>query len=185
MSLRKSSSPGPRLELRLVPEWDTIKRTWDVCMAHLTAQGLDPDAAYALCMVSQELLENGVKYGAFGPGRDRLLFSISHRGGALVIEVHSPLGPDPERLQRLDGMIQWIRGFQNPFEAFVERLKEISTRPVSSSESGLGLVRVAYEGQCILDFYVDDADVLAMSAVYQPHPRQAVRGNGDPRNLHP
>jgi hypothetical protein len=166
----------PRLELVLSPEWGTIKDTWDTCLAHLAAQGLDEDTAYSLGMVAQELLENAVKYGAFSPGRDRIHFAISGQVESLVIEVRTPLG-DPSGLERLDGMVQWIRGFQNPFEAFVERLKEIAARPYAHPESGLGLVRVAYEGQCLLDFYVDDGDVLAMSAVYHPPPRAPGRGH--------
>lgn len=167
---------GRRLELSLAPEWDTVKDTWDTCLAHLAAQGLDEDTAFSLGMVAQELLENAVKYGDFSPGRDRIHFAISGRADALVIEVRTPLG-NPAALERLDGMIQWIRGFQNPFEAFVERLKEIAARPYANPESGLGLVRVAYEGQCLLDFYVDDADVLAMSAVFQRRPSR-VPGRG-------
>jgi len=71
-----------------------------------------------------------------------------------------------ENLRRLDETIQWIRGYQSPFEAYVEKLKEVSTGE-NQGESGLGLVRIAYEGQSILDFYVDEQNMLAMSAVYR------------------
>ena len=70
------------------------------------------------------------------------------------------------RLKKLDDTIQWIRGYQSPFEAYVEKLKQVSAQPYAPGESGLGLARIAYEGQCVLDFYVDETDVLAMSAVH-------------------
>jgi len=74
---------------------------------------------------------------------------------------------DDEELKKLDENIQWIRGFQNQYEAYMEKLKHISGKNLSEGESGLGLVRIAYEGQCILDFYVNEDDILAMSAVYK------------------
>jgi hypothetical protein len=64
-------------------------------------------------------------------------------------------------------MIQWIRGFQDPFEAYVERMKIVSAQPYSNGESGLGLTRIAYEGRSVIDFYVDEGNVLAVSAVYR------------------
>ena len=63
-------------------------------------------------------------------------------------------------------MVQWIRGFQDPFEAYLERLKEVSSQSLDHEESGLGLVRIAYEGQSVLDFFVTENHVLAVSAVH-------------------
>jgi hypothetical protein len=74
---------------------------------------------------------------------------------------------DDEHLRRLDRAVQWIRGFQNPFEAYVEKLKEVSSQSLESNESGLGLVRIAYEGQSILDFFLLDRNVLSVSAVHR------------------
>lgn len=161
------------IERDLPAEWDAIKATWDECMDHLKGCGLDGDTAYALCMVAQELLENAVKYGR--PQTDgRVHLSIDVATRHVTIEVKSAATSDPSQLKKLDDTIQWIRGFQNPFEAYVERLKEVSAQPYVEGQSGLGLPRVAYEGQCILDFYVDETDTLALSAVY-PRPS---RGNG-------
>lgn len=155
------------LERRIAPDWDAIKATWDECLSFLKDQGLDADTAYSLCMVAQELLENAVKYGRF-EGKETVLLTMDVQPRAVTIEVKSPSRADQSQLKKLDDNIQWIRGFQNPFEAYVERLKEVSAQPYTEGESGLGLARVAYEGQCILDFYIDDTDTLAISAV---HPR--------------
>jgi hypothetical protein len=168
-----SATGSAALVLTFPPDWDAIQRAWEPCRAYLTARGLDDDSAYALCMVVQELLENAVKYGDFGDGDARIHLELSGTRDGVTIEVHSPLDDEPTGLDRLDSMIQWIRGFQSPFEAYVERLKEVAGRPFDHGESGLGLVRMAYEGQCILDFYTGDSNVLAMSAVYQPNLRGA------------
>jgi hypothetical protein len=68
-------------------------------------------------------------------------------------------------LKKLDQTIQWIRGYQNPFQAYVERMKEVSVKALDDLESGLGLVRIAYEGKCILDFFVNEENMLAVSAL--------------------
>jgi hypothetical protein len=68
-------------------------------------------------------------------------------------------------LSRLDQTIQWIRGYQDPFEAYIERIKEVSKKPLKDMESGIGLVRIAYEGKALLDFFVGDNNVLNVSVV--------------------
>lgn len=85
-----------------------------------------------------------------------------------TVEVQSPVADDPALLRALDDRIQWIRGFQSPFEAYVERLKQVAATSYSEGVSGLGLIRIAYEARCLLDFYVTPSRRVAMSAVYRP-----------------
>jgi hypothetical protein len=155
------------LEIRIDPEWDAIKAAWDPCRTALSRAGYDDDVSYQLAMVAQELLENAVKYGAFEQG-ERVVLDIRTEPEDVTLEVRSRLGVDDENLRRFDQMVQWIRGFQDPFEAYVERMKAVSAQPYSNGESGLGLTRIAYEGRCVIDFYVDDESTLAVSAVYRP-----------------
>jgi hypothetical protein len=46
-------------------------------------------------------------------------------------------------------------------------MKIVSSQPYGDGKSGLGLTRIAYEGRCVLDFYVDASNTLAVSAVYR------------------
>lgn len=154
------------LDLRIAPDWDAVKAAWEPCHAMLKQCGLSADEAYALAMVCQELLENAVKYGAFAGGRDARL-EVHVRSDDVIVEVKNPLGVDSAHLKRFDQTIQWIRGFQDPFEAYVERMKAVSAHAYDAGESGLGLTRIAYEGRCILDFYVDETNTLAVSATYR------------------
>lgn len=155
-----------RLERQVAPEWDAIKAEWDVSMRFLLDHGVGGDLAYALAMVAQELLENAVKYGSFSAGQ-RILLVIDVQPHEALVEVKSPASVDPDALQQLDATIQWIRGFQSPFEAWVERLKQVGEQAFDPAKSGLGLARIAYEARCVLDFYVDETDTLSISAVYQ------------------
>jgi len=154
------------LDLGVEPEWDAVKAAWDPCRAVITRAGLSDDESYQLAMVAQELLENAVKYGAFHTG-ERVGLEVRVQPEDAIVEVKSRVGVDDANLRRFDQMIQWIRGFQDPFEAYVERMKIVSAQPYSNGESGLGLTRIAYEGRCMLDFYVDDENMLAVSAVYR------------------
>jgi hypothetical protein len=155
------------LALRINPEWDAIKEAWDPCRAMLSRVGFDDDGTYQLAMVVQELLENAVKYGAFRPG-ELIGLEVRANPDDVTLEVKSRLGVNDANLRKFDQMVQWIRGFQDPFEAYVERMKIVSSQPYSNGESRLGLTRIAYEGRCVIDFYVDDENTLAVSAVYRP-----------------
>jgi hypothetical protein len=157
---------APALELRVPPEWESIRSAWEPCRALLAEAGLGDDEAYQLAMVAQELLENAVKYGAFARG-ERIALAVRVGAGEVTVEVKSRALSDDANLRRFDHTVQWIRGFHDPFEAYVERLKQVSARPYAHGESGLGLTRIAYEGRCALDFYMDEGNVLAVSAVYR------------------
>lgn len=163
-------SAGGVLKLRVPPEWDAVKAAWDPCRDMLRGTGLGDDEAYALSMVAQELLENAVKYGAFA-GADRIRLEVRVGPSDVTVEVTNRVGLDQAHLRRFDQTVQWIRGFQDPFEAYVERMKAVSAQPYAHGQSGLGLTRIAYEGRCLIDFWVDAASTLAVSAVYR---REAV-----------
>ncbi|MGB8931466.1 MAG: hypothetical protein WCC48_09505 [Anaeromyxobacteraceae bacterium] len=155
------------LNLQLRPDWDAIRETWDRCGRHFESNGLTRDEAYGLCMVVQELLENAVKYGRFTAGKPPVELALDVTPQEVTVEVKSPVGVGSTELAEFDRTIQWIRGFQDPFEPYLERLKLASAQAWGSGVAGLGLTRVAYEGRCVLDFYVDASDTLAVSAVWR------------------
>jgi hypothetical protein len=156
-----------RLEKRLAPDWETVKREWAPLKAFFAESGLDADEAYAMAMTASELMENAIKYGRWTRPDDELTLSLEVSARAVVVEVENPASDDPASVRQLDDRIQWMRGFQSPFQAYVERLKQVSSQSYQEGESGLGLCRIAYEARCLLDFYVTGAGRLAMSAVYQ------------------
>lgn len=158
----------PSLELSVRPRWEEIDAAREEAVSFLRGQDFGDAVVNAAGMIVCELAENATKYGAFEKPNQVIQIAIMREGGALTIEVRSPVDAgDDENLKRLDRTVQWIRGFQNPFEAYLERLKEVSGQSLESRESGLGLVRIAYEGQSVLDFFLDENDVLAVSAVHR------------------
>ncbi len=162
------------LELLMKPEWDEIDKVRQRGAALLIAHELPPDSIDALTMVLSELMENAVKYGYYEGAQKDIAVSLDVAPNTVTVEVKSPLREHEDAaMARLDHMIQWIRGYQDPFQAYLVRLKEVSAQSLDSTESGLGLVRIAYEGQSVLDFYVDDRNVLAINAVYSREPAPA------------
>lgn len=152
----------------LKPDWSELDKISEILEKFLNEPSFHRDDFDALKMVVTELVENGIKYGYFPTPESTFQLSLRKKRDRIVIEVKNQIkDSELEHLRRLDAKIQWIRGYQNPFEAYVEKLKEISNKTLAEGESGLGLVRIAYEGQSILDFYVNENNLLAVSAVYQ------------------
>jgi len=153
------------LTLSVIPEWERIDMLRNTTREFLTEHHVENDDTDAVVMIASELAENAIKYGNFAP-EDTIRFSIDVADRRITIEVENKIDRDGNaHWKNLDRTIQWIRGFQTPFQAYIERLKQVSTS--KNDESGLGLVRIAYEGQGILDFFINRADQVAVSAVYQ------------------
>jgi hypothetical protein len=158
------------LEILLRPVWDEIDALGGRCLDFLRSLGLDPDAQNALAMVACELAENATKYGHFPPReKDKEVVKVALEvvPSHVTVTASNPVTQDEaDSLAVLDQTIQWIRGFHDPFQAYLERLRDVSSQALSSSESRLGLVRIAYEGQSTLDFYVGPDGVLVVSATF-------------------
>ncbi|OGQ91421.1 MAG: hypothetical protein A2289_21820 [Deltaproteobacteria bacterium RIFOXYA12_FULL_58_15] len=154
------------LILTVPPIWEEIEGVREAVRAHLQRQGIGDGSVDALSMVATELMENANKYGAFGVG-DKITMTLEQGSAAITVGVRHAIGAaDDSNLVRLDRTVQWIRGFQDPFEAYVARLEEVSAQSLYSEESGLGLVRIAYEGRAILDFCLEADGTVTVSAVY-------------------
>jgi hypothetical protein len=156
------------MQVSVRPDWNEFDLLRERAADYLRERDVAPESAGAMAMVVGELAENAAKYGIFRRNCDVITVRVSHLGEAVTVEVSNPLGPkELEHLARLERMIQWIRGFQDPFEAWLERVKDISSQSLASDESGLGLARIAYEGQAVLDFVVRDRNLLFVSAVHR------------------
>lgn len=155
------------MNLKIAPEWDNIEKVRIRTEDFLKERNLGRDVTDSIIMNISELMENAVKYGRFDDKIKEITASVTVTDNDIIVEVKSPVKDEDDfHFKRLDRIIQWIRGFQNPFEAYIEKLKEIAIQPVTESESGIGIIRIAYEGQSILDFYINDNGVISVSAVY-------------------
>lgn len=157
---------GDTIKLKVKPDWDNIENIRNESADFLHSHKISDETIYSLSMIVSELIENGIKYGHFMMEDSVLTVVINVKNDTITIEVLNPI--DNRRiknLSKLDKRIQWIRSFQDPFEAYIERIKEVSKKPLHDKESGIGLVRIAYEGNALLDFFVNDNSTVNVSAV--------------------
>jgi len=154
-----------KFELQIVPEWDRIDETRDMVLKYLENNNIQFEKAYSVGMIVSELLENAIKYGK-ATAQSPVTLEIDIDNRELTVEMKNTiLESNRYNLHKLDRTLQWFHSFQSPFEAYMEKLKEISSRDIRDRESGLGLVRIAYEGQGNIDFYLDENDMLCVSVV--------------------
>lgn len=155
------------IRLSIKPEWDNIETVRVNAENFLKSKELHEDVIDAIIMTVCELIENAIKYGNFSADICDITSSIAITERDITVEVQSPVEEGEDmHLRRLDRIVQWVRGFQNPFEAYIEKIKEIALQPIDDTQSGLGIVRIAYEGQSIIDFFVNDENIISVSAVY-------------------
>ncbi len=155
-----------KLRNQIKPDWDEIEKIREEASDFIRSRNYSDSIADAVVMVISELIENAIKYGVYLKPDDSIDYSLTIERDTIIIEVMNPFREN-ENFRKLDMTVQWIRGFQNPFQAYIEKIKEISGRPLEDKESGLGLVRIAYQGRSIIDFYLKNSTTIAVSAVYQ------------------
>lgn len=163
----KELSMNNIIELKIKPEWENIEKVREKTEQLLESKGFGNDIKDSIIMIISELLENAIKYGKFTEEHCDINTRVTINERNITIEVQSPVSDEDDmHFKRLDRIIQWVRGYQNPFEAYIAKVKEIALQPISDNQSGLGIVRIAYEGQAVIDFYVSDENVISISAVY-------------------
>lgn len=154
------------LTIMVIPKWEEIENVRNKTSDFLADQNLSNDAVQAFTMVISELVENSVKYGKFVSDKNEVVVNISIAEDIIIAEVINPVDKTAyKHLRKLDRTLQWIRGFQDPFQAYVERIRQVARRPFDDEFNGLGLVRIAYEGSAILDFFLNENNQLNVSAV--------------------
>lgn len=159
--------PLSELQFEVLPDWDQVSSVYDRVVAFLAANGIPDESINTYAMIACELVENGIKYGYFSLRTPSVKVSITIEGNQFSVLVSNPFSRTNASnfLAELDRTIQWVRGFQDPFEAYMERMKAISREPMEVDKSGLGIVRITREGRAVLDFVVEENNTLSVSAV--------------------
>jgi len=153
------------MTLNLKPYENEIHGVTEKSSRFLKSHGFSNETIQSQLTVIEELIKNGLSYGKFNPSA-KMMVKIQLEANAITVEVSSPVGKSAcNRLIELDKMIQWMRGYQDPYEAYLKKLNENSNRSPDEKSNGLGLVKAAYEGKAILDFVVNEDNILNVSAV--------------------
>lgn len=154
------------LDLLVRNEWRNIallRSSVKSCFQAVFADSGDRDT---LAMVTSELLENAIKYGAWGEHDPKLVrLHVCGDDGTTEVTVESPVSTDGDSVSSLMSTLEWLRSFADPEQAYLARLHEIAAGGEIAAGSRLGLVRIAYEGNCRLSAALDQSkSMLAVTA---------------------
>jgi two-component sensor histidine kinase len=152
------------LDVPVRNEWRNVELLRTSVESCFQAVFADLDGKSAISMVTGELLENALKYGDWeaSAGREFRLRVEGDKGHA-VVTVQNPIrAGDPGVAEVLD-TVAWIATFASPGEAYRARLLEIAKSDSDAAPSRLGLVRVAYEGNCAVEAAVDGGTLTVIA----------------------
>jgi len=154
------------IDLPVRNEWRNVDLLRTSVQNCFSAVFQDMDGSHALSMVTGERLENALKYGHWELDEPSSgVFRLRVAGGAdkTTVTVQNPVEPDDPALETLTRTLEGIRTFESPEEAYRARLLQIANADEGIGTSGLGLVRVAYEGNCSLSASVDGGTLTVVA----------------------
>jgi hypothetical protein len=143
-------------------DWESVDLLRTSIVNSMTAIFAETDSAESFATVAAELLENAIKYGQWKDPAAMLHLRVSGDGDGARIEVAHPVDAASDNTRELLEMIDWIKTFPSPEEAYRARLLQIATAETGVSK--LGLARIAYEGMCDLEAQVE-GDILRVTSV--------------------
>jgi hypothetical protein len=112
--------------------------------------------------VAGELLENAVKYAHRTDAHTMFRLKIwGALGDVAFVRVSNPV--DDESARVVIEAIASIRSAPSVVDSYFQRMREIASRP--SRMSRLGLLRIAYEGGCVLTGEVKDGTLTVTAAI--------------------
>jgi hypothetical protein len=154
------------IKLNLKPDGEGIESAGQRSGHFLKSHGVSDEAVQFQIRILKKLIKNGLKYGRPTPSKDELSISIQFADNAITLEVMNPVDITcRDRLKELDRTIQFIRGYQDPFEAYMLMKNESPNQSSHRDDKDLDLFKTALEGNVILDFFINENNILNQSAV--------------------
>jgi hypothetical protein len=132
----------------------------------LALQGLSEDAVRVQMEILRELIANARALDGGKPSGRNLSLRIQVGESAVTTEVSLLVDEsDRLRIEELERTVQLLRGSQSPFEAYIAKFREPVEEAQCPEPIGMGLARIAFEDQALVDFFIDEDRVLTLSAV--------------------
>ncbi|MBA3392615.1 MAG: hypothetical protein H0T89_08225 [Deltaproteobacteria bacterium] len=157
---------GFSIDMTVRNEWRNVDLLRTSVQNCFTAVFADVDGCHAIAMVTGELLENALKYGDWTRG-DRAMFRLRVHGtreNDVEVSVQNPVGESDGNANLLLQSIEEINSFAKPEQAYRARLLQIA-QSEDSAPSRLGLVRIAFEGNCRLSATLADGTVTVRAVL--------------------
>lgn len=152
------------IDLPVRSEWANVDLLRTSVQNCFTAIFSDLEGCHSLAMVTGELIENAIKYGDWSATAEpRFHLRVWGEGRAARVSVENPVRPGDRNAEEVIATLGWMRGFTSTIDAYRAKLLEVASADRDPSTSKLGLVRIAYEGNCQLSAQLD-AGVLRVQA---------------------
>lgn len=163
--LQRRKQMDKTINLKFKPDPGTIKHATQCSRQFLKSHGLAHGAIQIQATILYGLIKAVMEYGRIQLAEDQIAVTLQVDDGSIQVEVRNAVDQTAnDRLEALDRTIQCIRGYQDPFEAYM-KLKHASTELIGSHSSGLNLAQITLKSGATLDFVVDEDSVLRLSAV--------------------
>jgi hypothetical protein len=139
------------IDLPVRSEWANVDLLRTSVQNCFTAIFSDIEGCHSLAMVTGELIENAIKYGDWsGADEQRFRLRVWGEGRSAHVSVENPVHTGDDNAQEVIKTLGWMHGFPSPIDAYRAKLLEVAAADRDPSNSKLGLVRIAYEGNCTL-----------------------------------
>jgi two-component sensor histidine kinase len=139
--------------------WDNVERVRSAVQYCFEAVFRDIAGRDAIAMVTGELVENAIKYGDWSAGRGIFRLRVWGDHERAAVAVTNAVSASSGGVAKVKEVIDFIVAQPTPLHAYQARLVAVA----GNGGSGLGLVRVAYEGGCSLTMSAD-GDEMTVTA---------------------
>ena len=142
------------ISFTIKPTWSIIKKIQERTVNYMESRGKNKELTEATMMCVTELIENAVKYGAETAKGENIEFDLRVHDDKIQITVSNGVSAKEDLNNVIEHIVK-IQKSDNPSELYTQRLKELleDTKPTVSQ---LGLYRIAYEGEFLLDYKFND-----------------------------
>ncbi len=146
-----------RVSLR--PDWGEVERLRDFVALWIFALARNVAIRDAVAMATSELLENAIRHGS----KDQAIeYELKLDQTSARIRVVNAITPAEDKAAQLTERVTWIATCENHLAAYSQQLKRVS----EGTAYGLGLVRVAYEGNAVLSGEILPGNRVAVEATF-------------------
>jgi len=153
------------ISFKLKPGTEEFEKINQKGCAFLKANGFSGDAVQTQMMILWGLIIRGKEFDNLRPAKTGMTIYLLVDQNLVTVEVRKPVWESSLRkLNELDKTIQLIRGGQNSFEHYIKCL-QASTKFNDGYTNDFELARIAYETGADIDFYVNEDNILNLSAV--------------------
>ena len=132
----------------------------------MRSHGVSYDAVQTQMMILRELIAKGEQFSDLQPEKNEMTVFLMVEKNSVTVEVQKPVGESSfSKLNELDKTIQLIQGCQDPFGPYIIKRREASAKLNGDNVNDFELARIAYETGAVIDFYINENNILNLSAV--------------------